>query len=124
MGEPFHTVLEALERCQLTMVMLAARVDKQRRQELHNLRRILTSCLMDLQQSATNAGAPFANGPLADEFLSRFDEVRLAVANHQSSWPVLRIDDFPQEYRTSSDSTSAIIQGFTGWIRAALDTRP
>jgi hypothetical protein len=124
MGEPFRTVLQALERCQLAMVMLAARVDKQRKQELLDLRRVLASCLIDLQQSATHAGAPFANGPLADEFLSRFDEVRFAVANHQSSWPVLRIDDFPQEYRKSSDFTSALIQGFTGWIRAALDTRP
>jgi len=115
--------LTALEGCQHSLVMLAARTDSTRKHDLVEERRALALCLTGLQRNATAPESAFASGAPAEEFLSRFSEVRNAIAQHQSAWSAVTIDNFPDEYRRSADTVSALVQGFTGWMRATLDTR-
>ena len=123
MADDLALSLTALEACQHNLVMLAARTDATRKHDLLQERRTLALCVAGLQRNATGPESAFASGALAEEFLSRFSEVRNAIAQHQSAWSAVTVDNFPDEYRRSADSVSAVVQGFTGWMRATLDAR-
>lgn len=111
---------DALEATVAALDRVANRTDHDRKRDLIMLRQQLSAQLAALHDGVMAGEGPLAEGPLIEEFRTRFSALRNSVAIHQASFPAVLLDETANEYRTSGLQSSALLRNMIVWIRHAV----
>lgn len=105
--------LSALDVLFTSIRSVVERHDPERRRQLIELRRQLTKAIGDID----HAGTELLRQPApAKEFRRQMADLRYRIAEHQSAWPAVMIDD-SGDYRRSATGIMDAYARFASWLR-------
>jgi hypothetical protein len=106
---------------------IAGRDDEQRKHDLVNLRRSLAETIGQLSGAGRGLATVMGDRSFDDGFRSRLNQMRHAVALHQSNFPATSIDGLSADYKASVQKMKTINREFIDWVKEqirAINQRP
>lgn len=111
--------IDALEIVQQALAEIAERTDDDRRHELIDLRRRLSTQIARVGEVAEPVVAELTP-EAARAFRAKFSAMRSGTALHQASWPAVRLGEDPQAYAASALLAREANRAFIAWVRVTL----
>ncbi|MEZ5655606.1 MAG: hypothetical protein R3E04_06945 [Sphingobium sp.] len=107
--------LTLLEETYRKFADIGWRKDEERKRDLVETRRNLSEQLLDLERYVTDVSAPLMEASLKREFGARLSKLRSEIAYHQATWPAVRLEEEPAEYRRATQQVEATFRDFIQW---------
>ena len=111
-----HQELQKLEQVQAELALIATRTDDRRRHDLVQLRRKLSDQIARVDQAVS--AFILAHSPdIARPYRAIFSRMRSVLAQHQGTWPAVRIDEDAEQYRESLSHVHDASRDWVAWIK-------
>jgi hypothetical protein len=99
---------------------IGKRMDPARRADLVRLRRGVSEQIGIVWRLIDADDSLAADVNRQDEMRRLFSAFRYALAQHQANWPVVRVSEFPEDYKNSAEATYAKADDFWNWCSKEL----
>jgi len=113
--------LDGLEALHAEIAAITARTDENRKRELVEKRRALSTQLGTVAALADGAIMATGDAELTLAYRSRLSNLRSKMAMHQADWPAVRLGEGGEAFRASARRMREANRDFIAWMRAALD---
>jgi hypothetical protein len=102
------------------MKELASSGDAEGKKKLVQLRSRYAMLMLDILQARKIDGRLLRDPQLADDFDSRFFDLRQTLANHQATWRLQSIEDDTAGYMASAAGLNQVQDDFYLWARGRI----
>ncbi len=112
--------LKRLEQVQTELAAVSSRTDAERASDLIRLRRLLSEQIGSMGQAAGRYFEANGEPELTRQFRNCLSTMRSRAAEHQASWPAVRLVEADEEYQRSARAVREANRAFVAWMRKAL----
>jgi nanoRNase/pAp phosphatase (c-di-AMP/oligoRNAs hydrolase) len=113
-------LIAKLEGILASIEAISQRNDQSRKLELVQLRRLLAETIGQISESAKRLFSVFPDHKMEETFRTKLNQMRNAVAMHQTNFSAAALDERILEYRESALNVGRANREFIDWVKVTL----